>query len=331
MDTIDSFQQIPHLPRHLGRSGRTALLTLSLTAAAGCVGELDTRSSVHDLRILAIQATPPEVHVLDAAAAGSQTFRLEVLAPDVSGGALAGAERHYRVALCPKLSSGRCGLPEQEVLVEEGVYSGDSFGVTFTLGLSSAELLLSTLEQDPWHGFGGLPLPVTVQVWNDGGAVEHAYKEIVLQIPQLSVEGEPDNENPPPPVLTDAEGALLPASGVTVPLPGDWKLDVDPAAREARPRYSVPTYSGGTLSIDESWTYQWFSTRGTFAPETTGGLNPVTGEALSAVTTLTTTSKDGEGDFIIWCVLRDGRGGVSWTRLNGTADKALSEDEEAAP
>lgn len=301
---------------------------LILTGAAGCIGDLDTRSSVHDLRILAIQATPPEVHVMDAAAAGEQTFHLEVLAPDIAGGVPAGGERHYRAALCPKLSSGRCALPEDEVVLAEGTYDGDGFGVTFTLGVENAALLLKTLEEDPWHGFGGLPLPVTVKVWNDRGEEEHAFKEIILQIPRLSVEGEPDNENPPPPVLLDADGAPLAEAGVPVPFPGEWKIDVDPTARDARPRYNVPTYSGGTLSIDESWTYQWFSTRGTFAPETTGGLNPVTGEAISAVTTLTTHKKDGPGEMTVWCVLRDGRGGVSWTRFTGNAEADESAEAE---
>ena len=316
---LPSLQNISTDMRRVGILFPALLCVLFLCA---CIGELDTKSRVHDLRILAIQATPPERYIQE----GNLSFQLDVLAPLGSGyGVL-----NYRVSTCPDPDQGRCEGRDGELVLGTGSYSGDTFTLGFSFGLEHLDLLKAAIEADPWHGFGGLPLTISVKIWQEGREdfPEFAYKQIVLQIPGLSLEGEPPNENPPPPILTDADGGIFDLDAA-IEIEGDsLKIDVDPADRDARPKYNVPTYSGGTLSLDESWTYEWFTTRGSFNPESTGGINPVSGLPMTSVTEIFLDSGEEPGGFTAWCVLRDGRGGTSWRRFTGIFKPAAEQEQK---
>ncbi|MBR2980038.1 MAG: hypothetical protein IKC51_08915 [Myxococcaceae bacterium] len=298
-----------------------ALLSLVLSA---CIGELDTASSVHDLRVLALRADPPECYL----GRDEPKFRLTALVADVEDGLLVDAPRHYRVSTCPAPEDSRCEGLDGEIVLGEGSFSGEEFAIEFAFTEAHAPLLEAALRADTYLGFGGLPVLLSVKVWR-GDSVEYAAKRLVLQLPGLSIEGEPANDNPPAPRLV-VDGAPL-AEGEVIEIAGrELSIDVTPEAREAKPSYRVPTFSGGALTLNESWTYAWLTTRGAYAPETTGGLNPVSQADLSAETTLELDASDAPGDFTSWVVLRDGRGGVSWTRFSGRFVE-VSPEEGAAP
>ena len=297
-----------------------ALLSLALSA---CIGELDTASSVHDLRVLALRADPPECYL----GRDAPIFRLTALVADVEEGVLVEAPRHYRVSTCPAPEDNRCEGLDGEIVLGEGSFSGETFAIDFEFTEAHASLLEEALRADTYLGFGGLPVILSVKVWR-GDSVEYAAKRLVLQLPGLSLEGEPANDNPPEPLLI-VDGAPL-TEGEVIEIAGQaLTIDVDSEARAAKPSYRVPTFSGGALTLNESWTYAWFTTRGTYAPETTGGLNPVSQADLSAETTLELDEADAPGDFTSWVVLRDGRGGVSWTRFSGRFVEVSPEDGQA--
>ncbi|MDR0965934.1 MAG: hypothetical protein LBM75_05460 [Myxococcales bacterium] len=291
----------------------------------GCIGELDTASSIHDLRILAIQADPPESYlVIDESARtirdrdrGDIEFRLTTLVADVVDGGLVTRPRHYRVSTCPEPESGRCEGLDGELVLGEGTFTGETFEVDFEFTAAHAGLLEAAIRADAYFGFGGLPVLLSVKVWTDE-VVEHAAKTLVLHLPTLSLEDEPVNANPPPPkLLIGKEGEPI-GEEMRLSIVGDTQdLDIDPSDAEREPAsYQVPTFTGGTLALDESWTYDWFTTRGRYQPESSGGLNPISMKPLSALTTL--DLDDGSpGNFVSWVVLRDSRGGVSWTRFEG--------------
>lgn len=277
----------------------------------GCIGELDTASAVHDLRILALRADPPECYLGRDQAA----FRLTALVADVKAGTLVERERHYRVSTCPAPQDDRCEGLDGELVLGEGTFSGETFALDFEFTAAHAALLEAALRADAYKGFGGLPVLLSIKVWTEE-AVEYAAKRIVLQLPGLSLDGEPANENPPAPLPIVDGQAIDP--GARVRIAGrSAAIDVDPAARAAKAPYLVPTFSGGTLQLNESWTYAWFTTRGKYAPEVTGGLNPISQADLPAETALELDGDDAWGDFVSWVVLRDGRGGVNWARFAG--------------
>ena len=301
------------------RRGRLLAPTCALLFCGACIGELDTASQDHDLRVLALKADPPECYL----GRDEARFRLTALVADVEAGALVERPRHYRVSTCPDPEGGRCEGRAGELVLGEGTFSGETFALDFAFGASHAALLEAALRADAYHGFGGLPVTLAVKVWTDA-ATEYAAKSIVLQLPTLSLEGEPANENPPAPVVL-VNGAPIAADGSLAVAARSLELDVDPAARAEKPDYRVPTFTGGALTLHESWTYAWFSTRGAYAPESTGGLNPVSQADLAVATTLQLDDDDEPGPFVSWVVLRDGRGGVSWTRFAGRFE-ALPEE-----
>ncbi len=296
--------------RDVGRAARALAIGLCL-CLCGCIGELDTASSVHDLRILALRADPPECYL----GRDEAKFRLTALVADAEDGALVERPRHYRVSTCPAPEDDRCEGLEGELVLGEGTFSGETFSVDFEFTAAHAALLEAALRADAYKGFGGLPVLLSVKVWN-GEAVEYAAKRLVLQLPGLSIAGAPANENPPVPQLI-VDGVDI-GEGARVEIAGrSAAIDIDPAARAAKAPYLVPTFSGGTLSLNESWSYAWFTTRGTYAPEVTGGINPVSQADLPAETALRLDDAGEPGAFTSWVVLRDGRGGVSWARFSG--------------
>lgn len=305
--------------RPRGAGGRPLTLAALCLCLCGCIGELDTASVVHDLRILALRVDPPECYL----GRDEAKFRLTALVADVENGALMTRGRHYRVSTCPAPEDDRCEGLEDELVLGEGTFDGETFAVDFEFTAAHTSLLEAALRADAYKGFGGLPVLLAVKVWS-GERAEFAAKRVVLQLPGLSIEGAPANENPPPPRVIVGGRAIdgdtrVEISGRAV------AIDVDPASREAKAPYLVPTFSGGTLQLNESWTYAWFTTRGAYAPEVTGGLNPISQADLPAGTALELGEEDEVGEFQSWVVLRDGRGGVSWARFSGFFTEAAAD------
>lgn len=306
-----------------------AALALAFAVAAACMGPSDTASKVHDLRILAIAADPPD-YVVPASwdPQGGKPppipfFRIKVLLGDSPA---TRRTLHYRISTCSKPNVLRCegfgddaGLTGEYLLVGEGegVAIDGLLEVSAELGsldqlLKLQPLVEDALKNDSYFGFGGLPLVVSVHVWADGED-EFGGKRIPfwLPIPKAYEEIRPNVLPDAPVVLFDGVAAL---PGDVVEVQGArYPLDVFPPDVSHYETYYTPKFEGGLAELHEAWTYAWYTTKGYFSPESTGGWNPILKEQADSKTTLQLPMGTTPGPFQVLCVVRDGRGGEAWT------------------
>jgi hypothetical protein len=319
----------------------------------GC-GQLDTADRVHDLRLLAIRATPPE-QVLPVAftANGSvlSTIGQKVPTPPapvtvtalLADPAGAGREVSYRFSTCVQLDSDtrRCteDTPAYQVLSEGTVVPTDlgaEPSVTFS---PDYKLIGELVRRDSLHGFGGVNLPVQIEITAGDESVA-GFKRVTFEFgtPPLP----PPNHNPELQAL-DYNGAtwlaeampqFLAASAPTRGIPGTGGADggtdtgtntvtpiVDPAGFE---EYDRPTFDGEPpVHFTETWRYSYFATRGSFSPGTAGGGNAATGNDGSTASRWSTVEgQTSAGPMTVWVVVRDGRGGESWVARRALAPAA---------
>ena len=314
---------------------RARLLKLLLLGALGlgACGSLDAPDRVHDLRLLAMRADPPEQvfalpFALDAGAligadggldpsaagalAGLQLAPVTVTAliADPAGN---GRPIHYDFAYCSALVDNRCRLTDPNAFV---VGAGDvtpdagwaELSATFTPKLA---VLAAAVQADPYHGFGFLPLPVELTL-TAGNEEVVGFKRVLLTV---VFQGEPvptPNQNPFIPELL-IDGAAWSASG-PIALEGRQSHTVSPVlVPGAEERYQRPQFAGGSLSFRESWRYNFFATAGGFSPFGSGGQSNVTGSKNPTESVWAPRTEDGAGRVNYFVVVRDGRGGEGWT------------------
>lgn len=297
-----------------------------LLAAAACIGNLDRASRVHDLRILAISADPPDYVVPQSYDPGSGKppsiphFRIRALLGDAPG-----AQRtlSWRITTCGKPSALRCegvdaGVGELMLLGEgqaepvDGLLEvGAELGTLEQL-VSLQPLLEDAMKNDPYYGFGGLPLVVAVRVWADGEEIFGGKRiPFWLPIPKEYAEIVP-NRMPPEPVIVFDGVVALP--GDVPQVKGSWLgLDVFPTDPALHETYYVPTFDGELEKLREAWSFAWYTTKGSFSPETSGGWDPILKEDAETKTRLEIAEGTEPGPFKVVCVVRDGRGGEIWT------------------
>lgn len=309
-------------------------LVLSLVAAlALCAcGSLDAPDRVHDLRLLAMRADPPEqVFALPlpldagalvgpdggldpgtaAALAGLQLQPVTVtaLVADPRG---AGRSIHYDFAYCSALVNNRCDLADPHAFV---VGAGDAvadggyleLSVTFAPKLA---VLAAAVQADPYHGFGFLPLPVQLSL-TSGGEEVVGFKRVLFTV---VFQGEPvpaPNQNPYIPALL-LDGHLWSASGPVAIADREGHTVSPVPVPDAEERYQRPQFQGGALTFRESWRYNFFATAGGFSPFGSGGQSNLTGAAAPTDSTWSPRKEDGAGRVTFFVVVRDGRGGEGW-------------------
>jgi len=307
---------------------RTAI-SLLLAAAHGssCSPPPDRPSSVHDLRILAVRAEPAELQVgLDAQTQQPDLvelfgvlaqLRIRALVVDPNG---AGRAVHFAFTACPKATDLRCEDADGLLALGEGTVVGEEAVWAFTPDQTQglAALVQQTVEQDPFKGALGLWPVVNLRVTADGEEAVAA-KRLVLstrdpRFPELT-----PNQNPPEPRLTFNGVALEPGDVGAFSGGGEAELDVAPPGPGAKERYAVVDFQRDRLiSLQETFRYAWFTTLGSFSPETTGG-SDVVGAAEEPTGTSMSIPSGGDGEFAIYVVVRDGRGGETWTKRAGRA------------
>lgn len=184
-------------------------------AAVGC-GELDTADRVHDLRLLAMRADPPEqvlpvaflpdggvVPVVGGGRDGGTGGlpRVPAIAPVTVTALMAdpagnGRDVSYRFSTCAQLTSDthRCeqDSPAYQVLAE-GILTPTDVGgepqVTFTPDYT---LLGQVVSRDPYRGLGGVQLPVQIEL-SAGDESVVGYKRVTFTLGQAL---QPPNTNP---------------------------------------------------------------------------------------------------------------------------------------
>jgi hypothetical protein len=291
-------------------------------ASVGC-GTLDTQDQVHDLRLLAMRAEPPEqVFYIDPASLDGgtgelppnlhvQDVRLLALVADPKGD---GRAVHFQFATCARIAAGtndsQCLTtdPTFEVLAEGDATPRDGWAeLGFKLTPTLVELA-QTQSADPYQGFGFLPLYVQLTI-KAGTETAIGFKRVLFTAAFDAAHVPTANQNPVIPFVSVA-GHLWGEDEVVQLGTGPYDVAPDPA-NGLQEAYTKPTFEGGTLSFTESWRYNFFATSGQFDSAVTGGVDNFLG-STGPVDDHWSPNEATAQDATFFIVVRDGRGGESW-------------------
>jgi hypothetical protein len=322
-----------------------ARLSLLAVAAAllACTGTIDTADRVHDLRMLAMRADPPEVTLPVAFRPDGSVvsigpppalppITLTGLIADPNGG---GRAVDFEFAICSVRDSdtARCedDSPGYRDL-ENGQLTPTALGaepsVTFTPDWTD---LSGAAAADPYHGFGGLPVALQLTV-RAGDESVVGIKRVVFTT-SLTGPLPPPNRNPAIDGVTYAgadwaEGAPVAFNGEVhrgfrgSTVTSDNPIQVLPTASLFED-YDRTAFDGSTVHFSEEWRYSFFATAGSFAPASAGGGAGPPGRQSNPGDPVETkwVPDVGEagGPVTVWIVIRDGRGGETWTVREATA------------
>jgi hypothetical protein len=302
-----------------------ALATVVVAGSLGCAQPEDIPSNIKDLRLLAMRLEPPELMApacpdpqaqsLDPALLASffQPIELRSLVLDPAG---EGREITWTLWSCPSTSYRTCSAAEvgtDRVQLAEGRQPAGEWQVTLdNLAASTtqagAPLLQRVWEEDPFRGLGGLRVPLFLHL--RAGDEEIWGQKLMVYSCQLF----PDmsqNVNPELPAIL-LGGAPWPADEV-IGVSGPGPFEVEPEDFSERQEvYVVPSFELQPVVLKESWKIAWHADFGRFSPNVTGGADFGGGEARHRTEWL--PPREGEGREVrFWFVVRDGRGGMSWT------------------
>jgi hypothetical protein len=307
------------------RPSEAVLIAFVLWVHSGCTPTLDSSDQVHDLRILAMSADPPEVIVdgadgMPSSRIVSPPINVTALVADPLGG---GRQVHYRFTTCARVdqsdalvdnSTHRClaGQLGYRILKEQDFVPGVSAELQYTF-MPSSQLLGEAQSLDVYNGFGGLPLPVQLEL-QAGGESAVGFKSIVYSAP-ISSPPQAPNTNPRLLGLTvdgqdwssNANPLFARADHVFIPTP-------DPTRIES---YQRLTFDHQLLQFHETLRYAFFTTLGKFNNPVTGGISNRTGEQVPPDSTWTPPDPPASGTVTFWIVVQDGRGGESWILRSG--------------
>jgi len=289
---------------------------LSLLSLTACLEVQDDPTKVVDLRVLGIQLEPPELMATscnfnDPAALlpFAQPVTLDALIVDPMG---AGRDIAYELLACAAQDDLRC--EESRVVLAQGTTTEGRLSLSVTPAAAVLEdgrpLLLATIEEDTYRGFGGVRVSLVLRL-SAGEEEIFAQKLMVYSCPL--VPGMLPNVNPFVPELSVAgapweEGSLPLLSG-----PGPQTIEVaEPGAAEEA--YVVPSLEAPPrpIALNEAWTISWHADYGRFDPRLTGGSDFAGGTGRLRGRWLPPTDAQPRDPVRIWAVVRDGRGGQAF-------------------
>ncbi len=296
-------------------------------ASSACEANFEPQSIVIDLRVLAMQANPPEV-IVDVDPRHPDPSQLTI--PDVHLRALVadpGPTRRlaWHALACAPTGTGRCSLivdpedPHAPILDLGGGVIEDPEDLPAAPGVdilfhATPELLMTAIDAAPLGGIDGVVVQIELRVAPEGDSDEkdavYAEKGVVFT-PRLPMDKQA-NRNP---TLTDmtADGAPWSASDCTIVVAPGAEVDLmpieDPMDLEV---YQLERVDGGADSFMESLRYQWFATAGEFSDDQTGGPKSIFGEIPNLDTKWTAPAMAGPVSFYV--VQRDERGGATWVQ-----------------
>ena len=278
-----------------------ALLSALLLASA-CTPSFASPSDVSDLRILAVEADPPEAQF--DAQGNVPDVRLRVLAVDPYRDGFASMTS----ALCAPTDSRRCDAGPRFDLGREVRSGGTEFSTTVP-GALMAPLLQYAESSDALKGLGGIRVMFAMSVADGDPNGPVAGDKIILYSPV----GTPPNHNPLLTGLAVTQDGI--AAGTADPAhPLQLKLGVKYGLRPlladgAREQYDTTDLKGNTVHLTEDPQYAFFVTPGAEVDRDTA-YEPQDGVAPSDGLTRIDAFRGGSGT--LWVVVRDGRGGESW-------------------
>ena len=283
------------------------VLSLLLLAAA-CTPDFASQSDVTDLRVLAVQAEPPEAQYDATSSPPSiDPVRVTILAADPR----TATPMTMTFQLCAPTDTRRC---------DDGPATAPVVMPLRPLDLQvPPAALLEALNADDLKGFGGVRVQFSFSVEN-GDPEGPVYGSKVLL---FSPRGGTPNRNP---LLKDvqltqdavpygpgtADPSAAPCDQATpIDLPIDVEIGLRPRLQEgAREQYVTTDYRGNQVTLTEQPRYSFYVTPGAeigvdSADEPLDGVAPPDG--LSRITARVAGAKG-----TLWIVVRDGRGGESW-------------------
>ncbi len=318
------------------------LAVLVLGASAACVTGQDDPTLVKDLRVLGMRFEPPEVlmrgcdaRLLIGAAAGavdggsislppqfqlllaqyaSTPLEFTALVADPQGN---GRSIDYRLLGCASRGDRDCNNEGDFVELSKGTTTAGELKLRVTPGIQflddglATPLLLEVINQDTFKGLGGIRVPVVLELSaSDTGEKIYAQKLMVYScqffptmkqnvtpvLPGLLFKGDPWPADEVKEVSGKDEVALLPE---------DFSALEEP--------YLVSSLALQPIELVESWKVTWMTTSGTMSPYNTGGTDfvgvPGRHNAKWKPDPAATEARDVDFTFVV----RDGRGGNSWT------------------
>jgi len=295
-----------------------ALALLALLAAASCTPDFAAPSDVTDLRVLAIQAEPPEAQ-FDVDAGTVQAVSVRVLAIDPRRDA---GPQSALLQVCGPTDSRRCD-------------QGPSFDVgpvplAFTLPQFDPHLLLGN---DKLGDYNGIRVQLSLTVGDDSpGAPVHASKTVIY-----SPVGAPWRPNNNPhlgevrlTILGQDAGVLAPGSPLLIGTEYGLRPTLDGGPNDAggEEEYCALDLRGRLVcGLREQVRYAFFTgPGGEFDVDTAD--EPLDGGAPPDGLARFTPHVDAG---TIWIVVRDGRGGESWIDVPWTASTRSPPSSRAGP
>jgi hypothetical protein len=318
----------PEPGRDRTRAVRSTLCAL-VAAFAACT-TFEDPALVVDLRVVGMTATPPE-QVLDLDLAeppdlGELVAQLEV------GFACAhvadpGRGRRLRWAMrACAVDNARCDPTRPIVPLADGTIDDPELapGPVCAPILPDGNLialLLALLDADPLRGFAGIDYAVELRVGgvdDDPALDQFAIKQLRVSA-RIPAERVP-NRNPSLAELQmsfdEFEGSALAlghcATGPAIRVTPGARLRLFPLENAgAREPYFVPTIEGTFVELEETLTYQWLATAGSFSHHTTGGPRDPFGNVPGIGSSWFAPVVDRPHDVQLWVIQRDERLGAA--------------------
>lgn len=311
---------------------------LPLIALAAC-GTFQDPDVVVDLRVLAMQAEPPE-QIIDVSMSQDPTTLLQQVVPAKVCALVSDRnfERNLRFTwtLCAPLTNDRCDDDAPHTVLFSGIiedpdpWPHPDICTTIQPDGNLLGVVLDYLNGDQLGGLGGIYYGVVLSLGGvDADPALDIYAEKSLRVtpripaditanhnPTLAglVASEPDAE------MTNTQPVALNACDE----PGAQKLEVAPKQKirltpiepdGVRETYVTPTIDGSERSFVESVTYQWVIGDGGLSTGDSGGGHDPFGNLEPLFTDFTAPAAedlDGPEDIPLWIVVRDERLGASW-------------------
>ena len=301
---------------------RSPLLLLSLVlSASACFEAREDTSLVVDLRVLGLSVDPPELMAqscgaLSAEATPEDLLALRAFLAPVTFRALiadaAGNDREiaYELLACASREDLTCAHPDEHVLIASGLTRAGELTlpalVPGALTTESGPLLLQVQRNDPLGGLRGLRLPLVLHVTTAEEEI-YARKDLLFSC-KLFPEARANLQ----PTLEDVRINGQPASALEVR--GYEPVILLPAELSTKQeKYFELSLDGVAREHTEQWHLSWFTNAGSIKGSGEAGSDPAATDQSFGATW--TPPPDGKTrDVIIWGVVRDGRGGIAWTR-----------------
>ena len=284
-----------------------SLVIAALAVSWACTPSFEGQEIVRDLRVLAVQAEPPEA-AIDLSTGKSDPVRVRVLAVDP----VPRAPMTATGSLCFPTDSRRCD-EVQNVPVGPAQMVADE-GPSWTLQVPPA-IVQAAVQQDDLKGFGGIRVQLSLSVADgDPHGPVFADKDLVFSPP-----GGNPNHNPS---IASLELTNDGAPAGTV-LPGDRASFTVGVAVGILPHlapgeggaetYTTTDLQGHAVTLTEAPRYSFFA-RANADLDTATADEPLPGtKPPQGLVRLTPLSA---GPGTIWIVVRDGRGGLGWLAVD---------------